>query len=356
MESVDADEIKKFYLTPLCVNSQQSCIFLQTYRMKIFCMWILTWSLQERLLINSLSDPAENHGGYMTEEFINSLFLQEDYTNENIKVIDLQNKSNKCLLVCSGNGLYFPNTFEEYAQKIRVKDRYEWENITKNKIIRSHFSKIIFIRDIYKQWYVTGINSKINNIEKLAEHLKNETHGYQTSITGVSAGGYIAVLIGILIEADTIITVCGQYNLWDFVDTNPLLKKYKNQPEYSKYYNIINLIKEKTNIIYFAPIYCENDTPQYELVKNHPNMKIFAFDGKTHGLGEICIINYPYLLTYDKRKIDRLYMKYKDKIINPYLFYIEKKIIFLRIFYFFIRRIIKLKKIIARNTWLLGKG
>jgi hypothetical protein len=293
----------------------------------------------------------------MVEEFISNSnpFLLEDYADGNIKVIDLQNKSNKCLLVCSGNGLYFPNTFEEYTKKIRIDDRYEWENITKNKVIQSNFSKIIFIRDIYKQWYVTGINSKINNIEKLAEHLKNETHGYETTITGVSAGGYIAVLIGILIKANTIITICGQYNLWggdgreNFVDTNPLLKKYKSEPEYSKYYDITKLMG-KNQIIYFVPIHCEGDIPQYELVKNNQNIKIFKFDSKKHGLGDICIINYPYLLTYDKRKFDKLYMKYKNKIINPHLFYIEKKIIFLRLFYIFIRRIIKVKKMIINRS------
>jgi hypothetical protein len=264
-------------------------------------------------------------------------YLSKDYIDGNIKIIDLQNKSNTCLLFCSGNGLYFPNTFEEYTQRIRIEDRYEWENIAKNKLIQKNISKIIFIRDIFKQWYVAGINSKINNIGKMAEYLKHETQGYEITVAGNSAGGYIAVLIGALIKADIILSVCGQYNLWNFVDKNPLLKKYENELPHSKYYDLRNLIEEDTNIIYFVPIYCETDIPQYKLVENYQNIKIFRFNSKSHSLGEICGMNYPRLLTYTKRKIDTLYLKYKDKIVNPHVFFVEKNIMLRCLFRVFIK-------------------
>jgi hypothetical protein len=273
-------------------------------------------------------------------------YLLNDYIDGNIKIINLKNKSNKCLLFCSGNGLYFPNTVEEYTKKIRIENRYEWENIAKNKIIQNNVSKIIFIRDIFKQWYVTGINSKINNIEKLAEYLKNEANGFEITIAGNSAGGYIAVLLGILINANIIITVCGQYNLWDFVDKNPLLRKYKDEIHYSKYYDLKNLIGEETNIIYFVPINCQTDIPQYESVRNYKNIKIFKFNSKRHGLGEMSGGNFPYLFTYNKAKIDALYLKCKNRIINPYLFFVEKKLFFLQPFHILKKLIHKIKLII----------
>jgi hypothetical protein len=273
----------------------------------------------------------------------------EDYAIGNLKILNLHNKSNKCLLFCSGNGLYFPNTIEEYVKKIRIENRYEWENIARNKIIQKNVAKIIFIRDIFKQWYVTGINKDINNIDKLAEYLKNETNEYEVTIVGNSAGGYIAVLIGILIKANIILTVCGQYNLYDFVDKEPLLNKYKNNLQCSKYYDLRKLIKKATEIIYFVPINCEIDMPQYGAVEKYKNIKTLKFNSKSHGLGEICGENFPYLLTYNKREIEVLYFKYKDKIMNPWLFFVEKKIIFFQIIRILKKIIGKFKIIIFRK-------
>jgi hypothetical protein len=293
------------------------------------------------------NNPDNRQQATFTLTFDNP-YISEDYADGNIKIIDLQNKSNKCLVFCSGNGLYFPNIVEEYTHKIRMRNRYEWENIAKNKIIQNNVSKIIFIRDIFKQWYVTGINDKINSIEKLAKYLEDETNGYEITIIGNSAGGYIAVLLGALIRADIIITVCGQYNLWDLVDKNPLLKQHKDEMQYSKYYDIRNFIKAETNILYFVPIKSKEDIPQYESVKDNKNIKTFRFNSKKHGLAEICGINYPYLLTYNKKKIEALYLKNKTKIINPYLFFVEKKIMFFQPFYTLKKVTYKLKEFIIK--------
>jgi hypothetical protein len=173
----------------------------------------------------------------------NNELLLEDYQDDNIRIINLHNNSDKCLLFCSGNSLYFPNTDEEYINKIKIQDRYEWENIAKRKMIRKGVSKIIFIRDIYKQWYVTGINSKLNCIDKLVEYIKVETKNYRIISVGTSAGGYAAVLIGVLLNAYRIITISGQYNLWPFADKNPLLEKFTRDISRSKYYDLRELLK-----------------------------------------------------------------------------------------------------------------
>lgn len=63
------------------------------------------------------------------------------------------------------------------------KNRYEWTNY--------HLScaeKEIFIRDIYKSWYVTGINVNLDTIDKMVQFLKKETEGLKTILIGSSLG------------------------------------------------------------------------------------------------------------------------------------------------------------------------
>jgi hypothetical protein len=250
----------------------------------------------------------------------NSL-LSEDYKDGNIRIVNLKNNTNKCLLFCSGNGLYVTNTDEEYINKIRIHDRYEWENIAGNKIIQRGVSKIIFIRDIYKQWYVTGINSKINCIDKLIEYLTGETKNYKTIVAGNSAGGYAAVLIGILLDAHRIISISGQYNLWPFVDNAPLLKKFKEESSRSKYYDLRELLKNsRVPILYFFPRRNESDVEQYEFIKDIKNILVFRIDSEEHGAG-IDGTQYPYIFLSEDEKIQKLYNRYKDKLIKKTHFY-----------------------------------
>ena len=62
-----------------------------------------------------------------------------------------------------------------------------------------------FVRDVYKQWYLKGVNAEIDSIEKLYEFLKAETEGYQIVTVGSSAGGYAAVLFGYLLNATKVL-------------------------------------------------------------------------------------------------------------------------------------------------------
>ena len=63
---------------------------------------------------------------------------------------------------------FFPDTIEEFNETIGIRDRYEWENISKDV----NAKKLIFMRDIKKNWYQKGINKKINNINKIVLFLK----------------------------------------------------------------------------------------------------------------------------------------------------------------------------------------
>ncbi|MDR0563273.1 MAG: hypothetical protein LBG73_11385 [Spirochaetaceae bacterium] len=254
--------------------------------------------------------------------FDNTL-LSEDYQKGNIKIIDTHAKSDKCLIFCSGNGLYFPNTKEEYTEKIRKNDRYEWEHIAHSKNIEKNFSKLIFIRDIYKQWYVSGINKELHCIDALVEYIKTETKKYKIITVGSSAGGYTAVLLGILLNAYRIVTVSGQYYLWSFVDRNPLLRKYKDDIHKSKYYDLRNILKNSdSQIVYIFPVRCENDLEQYNYVKNYSNIQFYRINSQNHGTG-INSAQYPYIFLSDMNKMEKIYERYKDRIINGNMFYCD---------------------------------
>jgi hypothetical protein len=41
----------------------------------------------------------------------------------------------------------------------------------------SEASKHIFLRDVFKQWYLAGINPTVSSPEKLVEFLRQETVG-----------------------------------------------------------------------------------------------------------------------------------------------------------------------------------
>ena len=100
-----------------------------------------------------------------------------------------------CAIYFSSNDIYYPNLEGIFTKRIVNKNFYEWYHTRINRA-----SKHIFIRDVFKQWYLAGINAKIDSPEKLAAFLKQETQDYTNVITlGSSAGGYAAILYGSLI-------------------------------------------------------------------------------------------------------------------------------------------------------------
>lgn len=96
----------------------------------------------------------------------------------------------------SSNGIQFPNNEEKFLIFIKDRNRFEW---MKNKISKA--KKHIFLRDIFRQWYLEGINKDLNSIEKVKDFLEFETRGTMIINVGVSSGGFVAVLFGTLLNA-----------------------------------------------------------------------------------------------------------------------------------------------------------
>ena len=174
----------------------------------------------------------------------NSELLKSEYAKDNYKIIRTGSKTGRAIIFCSGNGLYFPNTEAEFTEKIINNDRYEWENLAADKRITRYYELIIFIRDIYKQWYITGINAKINTVEKTADFLKDLTAGLEITTCGSSAGGYAAVLFAHLLKAERFFSLSGQFSITNQINSGaPFVLMNAYNSAINKYYDINNLHK-----------------------------------------------------------------------------------------------------------------
>ena len=217
---------------------------------------------------------------------VDSNIIQELRNLDNYKVIYEKtelSEPNVCAVYFSSNYIYFPNTESSVKKSIQEKDRYEWWNLKYPAA-----SKHIFIRDIYKQWYLHGINSSINSIEKMCDLLKTEIKGYETVFIGSSAGGFAAVLIGSMLHVDKVYAFNNQFFLTDLFEksdpkTDPLIFREKENPEINKYYDISPFIKNSENIYYFHSNKSDWDIRQYKSVKDL-SLNVISINTSIHGI------------------------------------------------------------------------
>lgn len=104
---------------------------------------------------------------------IDSEIVQSVYNKlPNYKIVyDDSCSENRCAIYFSSNNIYYPNTEEIFRKRIVEKDFFEWYHT------RVKARKHIFVRDVFKQWYIDGINTEIDSPEKLLTWLKQEAGG-----------------------------------------------------------------------------------------------------------------------------------------------------------------------------------
>lgn len=246
-----------------------------------------------------------------------SKILRDHYeNNKNYYIRYNQNNNGLCYIYFSSNGLYDSDNIESFRDMIS-KNKYEWLNLSAD--IKPE--KEIFIRDIWLSWYVKGINSDIDNIEKIAELLKYETKGYKTVLVGMSSGGYLANIISTLIPVELCFNFSGQFSLNNHnnhVNTNELLQKYKHKNElYYENYKILD--KSNAPIIYLYPIGVDHDVVQANFAKDSTKVYTFGFNTKLHAK-TMFYINYPKFISLDLEEIIYFHNKFKNKKINPFIF------------------------------------
>lgn len=241
--------------------------------------------------------------------------LEEAYKQDNYLVSETGSKTGQAVIFFSSNGIYYPNnekTFRAYIQK--GNDGFEWFHLAQHREIQNHFEKIIFVRDVYKQWYVTGINERLDSVDKVLTFLRAQTGGCRVTTCGGSAGGYAAVLFGCLLHADCIFANSAQFLLLPDSRFGPFIERYASDPSRSRYYDLLPLLREQPNVFYTFPAQCEDDKMQYEHIRELPNIHILRIRSKIHGdtLEGIC---WPYLLTMDNDRRTALYQRYSRKAV-----------------------------------------
>ena len=235
-----------------------------------------------------------------------NILFQQAYAAENYECIDTGVSSKLCYIFFSSNGLYYPDTEEVFRQQILEKNRYEWKWVAKEGGLYQKAGRLIYVRDLYKQWYSMGINRDINDIDKLIGFLRDLTQGYDVVTVGSSAGGYMAVLAACLLNAEFCFNFSGQYEV--------------SPQKPNQYYDITELISEcACTVFYFLPVYNSKDMIQYGKVKYLNNVKTFCYKEKNHA-ATMFAGNIPYIINRSMEEMISLYEQYQDKKIDKIFF------------------------------------
>ena len=193
---------------------------------------------------------------------------------------------NVCAVYFSSNDIYYPNTEEIFRKRIVEKDFFEWYHT------RVRARKHIFVRDVFKQWYLEGINAAIDSPEKMAAWMEKETEGYEVVTVGSSAGGYAAVLYGSLLHAKRVIAFNAQFSLQGLAaaasaDSNPFIFKYRNT-ERARFFDLKDKLVPGVEYFYFLSTGCDIDMAQYRRLITPPipgiSLSFLKFSTSHHGI------------------------------------------------------------------------
>lgn len=212
-------------------------------------------------------------------DIVNQVYKKND--NYIIEYNEIGDK-NYCAIYYSSNDIYYPNNEEIFRKRIVDKNFYEWYN---TRIEKAY--KHIFVRDVFKQWYLCGINSKIDSQQKLFEFLKKETNGYKIINVGSSAGGYAAILYGSLLKAERVLAFNPQFEINSLLHRsteaiNPLVFRLNNIR--SNYFDIKNIDFNNTIVFYFISCKSKWDIEQNSHIGEKENLYKISFSTSHHGI------------------------------------------------------------------------
>lgn len=248
--------------------------------------------------------------------------LRKNFEEGNWKIIEGYNPESKlCYIVFSGNGIYWPNTVENFQKTIDI-DYYEWKKTVCSEYILNRVARIILVRDLFKTWYIAGINKECDSIEKVCLLLQKLTTGYKVVTIGNSAGGYMASIVGTYLKAEHVLNFGGQWTLEDElkeenINKNYFLKKGMKEENIKKWFNILDYVSDTVPIFWFYSYYCENDKFQADYYKkyNSDNIYDFAINSSTHGYLMLRECN-DIVVSKGTNELIQLHKRYEDKVID----------------------------------------
>ena len=217
-----------------------------------------------------------------SKSIVTGTIFEKAYSLDNYKIeYDSSKNTGICAIYVSSSGIYHPNTEKALEEFILRNDMFEWYNTR-----FSYEEKHIFIRDVAKQFYITGINAEINSVDKLINFLEEETKNYKLYVIGSSAGGYLASLLGMILNADLIFCFSGYFNL-NIVDKDIwfYVRQFENDPMRNKYY-LVNGLAEKYKglMLYFYPTKLPGDVQQSKEINSTEFIIKIPVNSKIHGV------------------------------------------------------------------------
>lgn len=188
----------------------------------------------------------------------------------------------------TSHGLYYPTTIENFRNSVCALNYYEWKNISEDHRIKNKSAKAIYVRDIYKNWCIHGINGTCDSMDKLCELIKKLTNGEHVITVGSSAGGYMAIAVGTAIGADAIYALAPQVSITEYNKYHRVkyLEYYLKDENISSWLNLESRIeKYQGDLFYLFPANCEEDVAQYEVISgiNNPCLHVLAVKYSSHG-------------------------------------------------------------------------
>lgn len=217
---------------------------------------------------------------------------------------DIAQNVDYCAIYFCSNNIYYPNTDESFTSSIVEKNRFEWYG---TRVPYAH--KHIFIRDIQKQWYLTGVNGAINSPEKLLSFLQAETKDYQIITLGSSAGGFAAVLYGSLLKANLMLSFNGQFEIRSLLKKStelidPILFRFQESMHLLDFFEIKAFITEPSNIFYFHSNGSNYDREQKSYI-NDVKLNVIGFKTSHHGV-PFLKCNLPFVLAKTNQQLRSL--------------------------------------------------
>lgn len=263
----------------------------------------------------------------------------------NLKIVECNPKSDKCLIAFSSNNPSQRNYFE-------------FERICGSKRIKSFFHQIIFIRDPNSQFYINGFDDNYNNVNKIIDVLRDLTNNYIVYSIGYSSGGYMSVLISLCLDnVERVLSFGGVINILDwhgaYYNYNySELDIVTNASENQKYFlNLLPFLgKNKTNIYAFYATNAKSDREIYDSIININANKFFLLRYNTSRHGSYCFsFDYKYLLTYSNERLSSLFNRFFGKTPSPLRFSLALQGPFLLLYNYIVKIMFKVRHKLMRD-------
>ncbi|WPJ97369.1 hypothetical protein SH580_06560 [Coraliomargarita algicola] len=204
----------------------------------------------------------------------------------NFKEVAGENPNGEVYIYFSSNGLYYPNTEENFHKSIIEKDRYDFFNF-RSKGAATH----VFLRDVHKQWYVTGISRSLPDLPSVIEFLRDRYKGKTIITVGSSAGAYAAIIAGVQLQAKRVFAFAPQLDLISLAEKSDW-KDYELVQQFKNVYTFCSIASAaevatsvKSNCIYyFAQIDSKEDQEDIQLALKSKTITPLLFQGNAHGV------------------------------------------------------------------------